>query len=140
MVYNINMKTTLIAFAAVIVTMAIIDGAWLATMSKSFYGVQLKHLMAASPNLLPAIIFYLIYAIALAVIIVVPATKGTVDYRNVFLLGLLFGLAAYGTYDLTNQATLKQWPTLVTIVDLTWGSLLTGTVSTVAVYVTKYFI
>ncbi len=59
------MKTTLIAFVAVIVTMAIIDGAWLATMSKSFYGVQLKHLMAARPNLLPAIIFYLIYAIAL---------------------------------------------------------------------------
>ena len=140
MVYNIVMKTTLIAFAAVIVTMAIIDGVWLTTMSKSFYGVQLKHLMAARPNLLPAFIFYLIYAIALAIIIVVPATKGTVDYRNVFLLGMLFGLAAYGTYDLTNQATLKQWPTLVTIVDLTWGALLTGTVSAVAVYVTRYFI
>lgn len=139
MVYNIAMKTTLIAFAAVLVIMAIIDGAWLATMSKSFYGVRLKHLMAVSPNLLPAIIFYLIYAIALAVIVVVPGAKGTPDYLNVFLIGFLFGLAAYGTYDLTNQATLKEWPALVTIVDLTWGSLLTGTVSAAAVFVTKYF-
>ncbi|MEI8072958.1 MAG: DUF2177 family protein [Candidatus Saccharibacteria bacterium] len=133
------MKTTATSILASLITMLLIDGVWLTTMSKRFYSTQISHLMASQPSLLPAIIFYIIYAVALGLIIVMPAANDSQPYTKVFLLGLLFGLAAYGTYDLTNQATLKNWPTIVTIVDLAWGGLLTGTVAVIATYITKYF-
>jgi uncharacterized membrane protein len=59
---------------------------------------------------------------------------------EIFLLGALLGLFGYGTYDLTNQATLKEWPTVVTVVDLVWGALLTGVVSIIAVSLTLLFV
>lgn len=133
------MKTVLIAFFTSFISMLIIDGVWLTTMTKRFYSPLLSHLMAKTPQLLPAIIFYFIYIAGLVIFIILPAMQNKTALLTVFFLGAFLGLIAYGTYDLTNQATLKDWPVIVTIVDLIWGSLLTGVVSVISVYLTRLF-
>jgi uncharacterized membrane protein len=109
-------------------------------MLKKLYYPQIGHLMADSPKLLPAAIFYGIYAFALAFFVVVPGVQNGSQWYQVLLPGALFGFAAYATYDLTNQATLKNWPVLVTIADLIWGSILTGVVSWIATLATRWFV
>lgn len=134
------MKTILIAYASSLLPMLAIDAVWLATMSKRFYAARLGPLMAESPRLAPAGIFYLIYVLGITLLVVVPAVDHNTGFLKVLLLGALLGLVAYGTYDLTNQATLKKWPVIVTLVDLAWGALLTGGVSILSVYLTGLFV
>ena len=117
--------------------MLAIDAVWLATMSKRFYSTRIGSLLAESPRLGPAAVFYLIYILGVTCLVAVPAVNDEWSFLKVFLLGALLGLVAYGTYDLTNQATLKEWPLIVTLVDLVWGSLLTGVISVISVAVTR---
>lgn len=131
------MKTIIIGALGFLVPMLILDFLWLSTMVKSFYGKYIGELLAPSPNFVPAIIFYILYCVGALVFVVLPALKGDFSFGKTFLLGALFGLVAYGTYDLTNQATLKTWSTVVTVVDLVWGAFITGVASTVALYFTK---
>lgn len=133
------MQNTLIAFVSALVSMLAIDFLWLSTMAKTFYAKHIGHLMADNPNLLPAGIFYVIYTLALSILVVMPSVQSGSSPMRVFFLGALFGFAAYATYDLTNQATLKSWPTIVSVVDMAWGAALTGVVALVAFYITKYF-
>ncbi len=128
-----------ISFFATLVSMLVIDGVWLTLMAKRFYATQLGTLMTKNPQLFPAAIFYFIYAIALTILIVLPGVQANFGLGKIFLYGALFGLAAYATYDLTNQATLRDWSLLVTVVDLVWGTVLTGTLAVIASSVTKYF-
>lgn len=114
-----------------------IDGVWLATMTSRFYKKNLGSLLAEKANFLAAGLFYVIYVIGVLVIIINPALEGKYSYVKTFLNGALFGLVAYSTYDLTNQATLKNWPVIVTVVDMIWGALLTGLVSVVALRIIK---
>jgi len=133
------MKTFLISYLAAIVSMLIIDLIWLSIMMKPFYQKYIGHLLSETPNLIPAIIFYLIFILGLVFLVIMPALSGNFSYLKLFIYGALFGLVAYGTYDLTNHATMKNWPAIVTIVDLIWGALLTGTVSVIAKFITKFF-
>jgi uncharacterized membrane protein len=133
------MQNILIGFVSALVSMLAIDAIWLSTMAKTFYSRHIGHLMAESPNLVPAGIFYIIYTFALSVLVVAPAVSNESSFIKVFLLGALFGFSAYATYDLTNQATLKSWPTVVSVVDMLWGALLTGVAAVIAFYITKYF-
>ena len=84
--------------------------------------------MTKTPNLTAAGIFYLIYIFTLVVLVISPALQKQ-SLLTAILTGALFGFCAYSTYDLTNLATIKDWPLLVTIVDLVWGSFVTGAVS-----------
>lgn len=131
------MKTYIIGFFAVSVPMLILDAIWLSTMIKTFYTKYLGELFAAKPSLTPALVFYILYAIGLLYFVVLPLLKSNASWGTVFLTGAFLGLIAYGTYDLTNQATMKNWPTIVTLVDLVWGAFLTGTVSVIAVWIMK---
>jgi uncharacterized membrane protein len=133
------LKRYIIAYFCFLLPMLAIDAVWLATMSKRFYSVKIGSLLADSPRLAPAGIFYLIYALGASILVVVRAVDGGSGFLEIFLLGALLGLFAYGTYDLTNQATLKEWPVVVTVVDLVWGALLTGVVSIIAVALTRLF-
>ncbi len=117
--------TSLIAF----LIMLSIDAVWLITMFKRFYGLHLAHLLAEKPSLLPAALLYLLYGAGITFFIVQPYKTSAL--WQVFLIGAFFGLIAYGCYDLTNHATLKNWPMIVTIVDMLWGAVLTGTVSVI---------
>ena len=131
------MKTTLIAAVSSLLTMLALDSLWLGSMLKRFYAPRMSHLMAESPQVAAAGVFYLIYAAGLAVLVVAPAVQNAAGAFKIFLTGALFGLVCYATYDLTNQAVLKSWPLSLTIVDMAWGTVLTGTVSVIACAVTR---
>ena len=118
------LKQFLVAF----ITFLAIDGLWLTLIAKNFYAKHLGFLMAKTPNLTAAGIFYVIYIFTMVVLIISPALqKGSL--MTAVLTGALFGLCAYATYDLTNLATIKDWPLLVTIVDLIWGTVLSAAVA-----------
>ncbi len=131
------MKFFFIAYISFLIPMLAIDAVWLVVMSKKFYSSRIGSLMKESPRLAPAVIFYLLYALGPTVFVVIRAVNHDTGYLKVFLFGALLGLVAYGTYDLTNEATLKTWPVVVTIVDLVWGALLTGVVSIISVSLTR---
>ena len=115
-------------FFVAFITFLIIDGAWLALIAKNFYAKHLGYLMAKNPNFAAAGIFYVIYIITLVVLIIAPALqKGSLSAA--ILTAALFGFCAYATYDLTNLATIKDWPLIVTVVDLIWGTFVTAAVS-----------
>ncbi|RJP34060.1 MAG: DUF2177 family protein [Actinobacteria bacterium] len=134
------MKTYVIAYFCFLLPMLAIDSVWLFAMSKRFYQARIGSLLADKPRLAPAAVFYLIYALGAAVLVVVRAVSNETGYLKVFGLGAILGLFAYATYDLTNQATLKEWPVIVTVVDLAWGALLTGVVSIIATSLTRLFL
>jgi uncharacterized membrane protein len=105
-----------------------IDMLWLGFIAKNFYRAQIGGLMKTDVNWIAAIIFYLIFIAGLVVFVISPAMeKGS--WAQALLLGALFGLVCYATYDLTNLAVAKDWPVLVTIVDLIWGAFLASSVS-----------
>ena len=133
------MNTTVIALVSTLVPMLAFDAVWLSTMAKRFYAPNLGVLMTDAPKFLPAGIFYLIYVCGVTVFVVLPAVNANHSLLQTFLYGAFFGFVAYATYDLTNQATLRDWPIIVTLVDLAWGTVLTGTVSIIAVSLTKHF-
>ena len=115
-------------------TFLIIDGFWLMVVAKNFYAKHLGYLMTKTPNLAAAGIFYLIYIFGLVVLVLSPALqKGSLI--SAILLGALFGFCAYATYDLTNLATIKDWPVLITIVDLIWGTFVSGAVAGISYFI-----
>ena len=119
--------------------MTVLDAAWLGLIAPKFYKKHIGFIMADKPNWFAAAAFYLIFILGVTVFVVYPGWKDEFALIKVALLGALFGLVTYATYDLTNQATLKNWPTIVTGVDLLWGTVLTATVSVVAVSILKAF-
>ena len=104
-----------------------IDMVWLTVVAREFYRKQLGFLQIQF-NLWAAFAFYLLFVAGLLVFVIVPAVEAG-SLRKALLLGAFFGLVTYATYDLTNQATVKDWPWILTIVDMTWGAVLATTVS-----------
>lgn len=129
----------LIAYVSSLVSLVLIDAFWLKTMA-SFYREKLGHLFAESFSYGPAVFFYLIYALALTVLVVLPAVKNDWSWSYIVGASALLGLAAYGAYDLTNASTMKDWPLVVTLVDMAWGAVVTALGAMVAVCVTRYFL
>ena len=109
----------------------VIDMLWLGLVARGFYRKQLGFLLSPNVNWVAAIIFYLLFVAGLLVFAVVPGLQAG-SIKKGLLLGALFGLLTYATYDLTNLATIKGWPLLVTLVDMVWGVLLATSVSYVA--------
>ena len=119
--------------------MVILDAIWLSMTIKNFYSIRLAHLTAETPSYAPAIILYVLYALGLSILIILPTVSNNYSFIKIFFLGALFGLVAYASYDLTNQATLKNWPVAVTFIDMAWGAILSGVVSVISVYFTRVF-
>lgn len=111
-----------------------IDMIWLGLVAKNFYSRQIGFLMKADVNWLAAIIFYLLFIVGLVLFVIFPATEKQ-SWVHALLFGALFGLISYATYDLTNLATIKNWPLLVTIVDLIWGAVLAASVSIITYFI-----
>lgn len=112
-----------------------LDALWLTLAGPALYGPAIGHLMAASPDWRAGLAFYALYLLGLAVLVLragEPAAPPTP--RAALRRGALFGLVAYATYDLTNQATLRDWPWYLTTIDLVWGSLLTASACTWAAW------
>jgi len=106
----------------------IIDMVWLIVVAKKFYQEQIGFLMKPDINWVAAIIFYLLFIAGLVIFVISPAVEKH-SWVHALLFGALFGLITYATYDLTNLATLQNWPLLVTVVDLIWGTVLASSIS-----------
>ncbi len=111
----------------------LIDMVWLGVIAKKLYQDALGHLLGPV-QWGPAILFYLLYIVGIIIFAVQPGlTAGSLS--KTILYGALFGFFAYATYDLTNLATLKGWPLSITLIDITWGVVLTTTVATVSYFI-----
>ena len=119
------MKTFAAGYLGAALCMLILDAIWLSTMAPRLYRPLLQDLLADSFSMPPAIAFYLLYVTGITVLAVLPAVD-TGKWTTAAFYGAVLGLVAYGTYDLTNQATLRVWPVEITIIDLCWGTLLTS--------------
>jgi uncharacterized membrane protein len=113
-----------------------IDLVWLVFVANSFYAQQIGFLMTPNVNWVAAMIFYLLFMVGLIVLVITPALEKK-SWVRALLTGALFGLVSYATYDLTNLATLKDWPILITIVDLIWGTVLAGSVSVITYFIAR---
>lgn len=120
--------TYVIAYASTAVVFFALDYLWLTRIAIGFYRQNIGELLLATPNLAPAGLFYLFYVVGLVYFAVLPALT-TQSIVTVAVNGALLGLLAYGTYDMTNLATLKGWSLSVSIVDMAWGAFLSATAS-----------
>lgn len=118
------LKLYLVSLAAFLA----IDLLWLGLVARSFYQQYIGFLMAPSPNWFVAMIFYLLFIVGILFFVVVPGLESN-SLKATLLRAALFGLITYATYDLTNLATLKDWPALLSIVDMLWGMVLSVLVS-----------
>jgi len=124
MPYHVKLYVlTLLAFLA-------IDAIWLGLVARGFYKTQLGFLMAPSPNWAAALVFYLLFIVGMLVFVLEPSLRAE-SLATALWRGALYGLITYATYDLTNQATVRDWPMLVTVVDMAWGSVLSASVAAV---------
>jgi uncharacterized membrane protein len=127
-----------VALYAVIVgvIMGAIDSVWLSIVANKFYKSQIGQLLLERPNMAAAVLFYVIYVIGVVAFVLLPALEKN-SWQHALGYGALFGLVAYATYDLTNLATLKDWPVKLVVVDLIWGAVLTAAVAALAYGVIK---
>jgi uncharacterized membrane protein len=118
-------RICLTAFLATMLALLAVDALWLGVLMGDTYQDYIGHLMRSEPKMLPAALFYLLYPAGLLVFAVRPALRER-DWRTAARLGALLGLVAYGTYDLSNMATLRGWPWQMTLVDMAWGTVLSA--------------
>lgn len=128
------MDTFIKLYLIALPTFFAIDFIWLGLIARKFYFGQLGQLMKTNINWPAAIIFYLLFIVGLVIFAIHPALEKK-SLASATVLGGLFGFFAYATYDLTNLATLKNWPLSVTIVDMIWGVVLAGTVSAITFFI-----
>ena len=131
-------KQLIISFIFVSTIFLIIDVIWLSITVKSIYKPNLGNLLNDKPVLWAAVLFYIIYMIGLTLIIIKPALASN-SVLQAFWTGVIFGIVAYGTYNLTNMATVKNWSSTIVWIDMLWGGLLTGSSSAAGIYLTKTF-
>lgn len=129
----------LIAYISTTLVFLAIDAIWLGVVAKNFYSEQLGELMAKNIKFHIAALFYLFYTIGIVVFAIIPAISAGNSLLAIGY-GALFGFLAYGTYDFTNMATLRDWPTIVSIVDIIWGTVITSVSSYLGYLITRQFI
>jgi uncharacterized membrane protein len=127
-----NMQTFFMLYLISVPVFFIIDMIWLGVVASSFYKNQLGDLMQVS--WVPAVLFYLVYLIGLIIFAVYPAVDANA-WKTALLYGALFGFFTYATYDMTNLATLKDWPLPVVVVDIVWGTILGAVVASLTYYI-----
>lgn len=116
--------------------MLILDAIWLKFVFGGYVKSQLPGIIDTL-NLIPAAIFYIIYAVGVSLFVL--RYYKTNSLTTTFLLGCFFGLVCYASYDLTNQATISSWKTLITIIDVSWGAIVTGTSCIISILIYRYF-
>lgn len=114
-----------------------VDMLWLGLLAKDFYRKHLGGFLSDRVNWTAAIIFYLIFIVGIFVFVILPAVEKN-SLLKAIGLGAFFGFITYATYDLTNLATLKNWPLTIVIVDMAWGAVLTAIVSAAGYGIVKW--
>jgi uncharacterized membrane protein len=131
-----NVGGAIISYVLTALVFFAIDLTWLGLVAKDMYNRNIGHLMSSQVKWVAAVVFYLAFIVGILVFAVYPSVDRDSLLRAV-VLGASFGFFTYSTYDLTNLATLKDWPLSVTIVDITWGTVLTGVVSGVGFFIVR---
>jgi len=134
-----SFKNAFVLYAVTFVCFFLIDMVWLGVVARGFYRKYLGEMLSPRVNWIAAVLFYLLFIFGLVVFVVRPAVIQDAPL-NALLMGALLGLLCYATYDLTNLATLKDWPVVVTVVDMIWGTVLGASVSFVSVLIGRLFI
>jgi len=120
-------KKSLFAYLGTLLAFLVLDGLWLGVLMGPTYKSLLGPLMLDQPRLLPAVLFYLLYVLGCVVFVVLTS----INWQRAARLGALLGLVAYGTYDLSNWATLQGWSASLALMDMAWGTFLTAVCCTV---------
>ncbi|NTW96047.1 MAG: DUF2177 family protein [Erysipelotrichaceae bacterium] len=124
----------LVQYGVVLVVFFTIDMVWLGVVAKGIYSKYLGYLMSPKVNWGAALLFYLLFILGLLVFVIQPALE-LKSVSDLLLKAALFGLVTYATYDLTNLATIKDWPVVITLIDLTWGMTLSVVVSGLSYFI-----
>lgn len=132
-----SLTKLLISYALTFVVFFIVDMAWLGFIAKDLYKKYLGGFLSEQVNWTAAVIFYLLFIVGVFIFAIMPSVEKN-SVISAVTLGALFGFFTYATYDLTNLATLKGWPITIVFIDIIWGSVLTGIVSTAGFYIVKY--
>jgi uncharacterized membrane protein len=123
------MRKLILPYLAIVLTMMVLDVIWIGVVARPLYNHGIGHLMAAQPDFVAALAFYLLFAIGVMAFVVLPRAPG--DWQRAAAWGALFGFMTYMTYDLTNLATLRDWPVGLSFIDTAWGCFATGLAGTV---------
>lgn len=119
------MTKYLIAYGATLLVLVVLDFLWLGLAMREFYKNALAPIMREKPLIVPALLFYAVYAVGLTYFAVLPGVDSG-QWQRALLVGAAFGFFAYFTYDMTNYVTLKDFPLKVVLVDVAWGMVVSG--------------
>jgi len=133
------MRNFVVAYVGAAVAMLALDIVWLSTAYEPLYKPLMGHLLAPDIVLWAAVAFYVIYLVGLVVLAVLPAIGSASPWPGTLGRAALYGFCAYATYDLTNMATLKDFPPLVVAIDLVWGTALSTVVGAAALWSMRRF-
>jgi uncharacterized membrane protein len=132
-----NIKSIIISYVLTFVVFLMVDMLWIGVIAKNLYQKLLGGFITDKVNWTAAFIFYLIYVVGISIFAIYPAVnKGSAV--NAILMGALFGIFAYATYDLTNYATLKGWPLPIVFIDILWGAVVSAIVSFSGFHIVKW--
>lgn len=132
-----NIKSILISYLLTLVVFLMIDLLWLGIIAKKLYQKYLGEFLADTVNWSAAFIFYFIYVAGISIFAIYPAVNKSSAFSAI-LMGALFGVFTYATYDLTNLATLKSWPLPIVFIDIIWGAVLSAIVGFSGFYIVKW--
>lgn len=127
----------IILYFITLFTIVLFDITWF-KFSSGFYTKELGYIFGEKMNFIPAAIFYLIYAFGILYFVINPVIAGEGSIIKALVIGMFFGLISYGTYDFTNHATIKDWPIIVTVVDIIWGMFVTGITSVIVLFLASH--
>ena len=129
----INLKLFLVSF----ITFLFLDAIWLGLIARGFYSKHLSLYLTDNVIWPSAFIFYIIFNIGLLIFVILPSIEKN-WYSTLLIYSILYGLVTFATYDLTNHATIKDWPLIVSIVDMSYGMFVALVSSSAAFYANKY--
>jgi uncharacterized membrane protein len=133
------MNALIVGYIVCLAVLLGLDAIWLVTMNSALYQPAIGELLAAKPNIAVIAMFYPLYVLGVVYFALNPALTSGV-WTDALIKGALFGLFAYATYDLTNMATLKVWSLKLTLLDMAWGTFLTGASATLGFFITRMFV
>ena len=130
------MLTPVVAYVSTAIVFLGIDALWLGRVATTYYRCWIGNMMLEQPNFAAAAVFYLVYVAGVVYFAVMPALNGG-GWTQAAIAGAILGFIAYGTYDMTNLATLKNWPIIMTVVDMSWGTILTSFAAVMGFFITQ---
>lgn len=130
---------TLIIYAITTLVFFTIDMFWLGVIAKNFYREKLGFVLSTEVNWWAAFVFYFIYIGGILYFAVMPALKEQ-NWQTALVQGAILGFLCYATYDLTNMATIKNWPLVIVMIDIVWGAVLTASVALISFFIAQKWV